>query len=109
MLLGDIAHVRTGDKGDISQISVIAFDPADYPRLVATVTVPRVLAHLAGLRVRQATRYALPGLGALNFVLEGALSGGVTRSLALDAHGKSLGAQLLDLPIDDELPGKDAE
>jgi hypothetical protein len=109
MLLGDIAHVRTGDKGDISQISVIAFDPADYPRLLAAVTVPRVLAHLADLRVRQATRYALPGLGALNFVLEGALSGGVTRSLALDAHGKSLGAQLLDLPIDDDVPGKDAE
>lgn len=108
MLLGDIAHVRTGDKGDLSQISVIAFDPAEYPRLVAAVTVSRVLAHLAGLRVRQATRYTLPGLGALNFVLEGALSGGVTRSLALDAHGKSLGAQLLDLPIDDT-PGEERE
>lgn len=99
MRLGDLAHMRTGDKGDISQISVIAYDPDDYPLLVAEVTAARVLAHLGDLPVRGARRYELPGLGALNFVLEGALSGGVTRSLALDAHGKSLGAQLLDLPI----------
>ncbi|MEN2746763.1 hypothetical protein [Sphingomonas sp. T9W2] len=101
MRLGDIAHLRTGDKGDISQVSVIAFDPADYPLLARAVTVERVLAHLAQLTVRRATRYELPGLGALNFVLEGALNGGVTRSLALDAHGKALGAQLLDLPLED--------
>lgn len=103
MLLGDIAHLRTGDKGDVSQISVIAYDPEDYPRLARHVTVARVLKHLATLRVRQAHRFELPALGALNFVLEGALSGGVTRSLALDAHGKSLGAQLLDLVIDDDV------
>lgn len=107
MLLGDIAHLRTGDKGDVSQISVIAYDPADYPRLARQVTVDRVLAHLATLRVRQARRFELPALGALNFVLEGALSGGVTRSLALDAHGKSLGAQLLDLALDDDAEGDD--
>ncbi|GGB42853.1 hypothetical protein GCM10011380_35410 [Sphingomonas metalli] len=99
MQLGDIAHLRTGDKGDISQVSVIAYDPADYALLLREVTVDRVLTHLATLTVRRATRYELPGLGALNFVLEGALNGGVTRSLALDAHGKSLGAQLLDLPL----------
>ncbi|PVX30724.1 AtuA-related protein [Sphingomonas pokkalii] len=102
MLLGECAHVRTGDKGDIAQISVIAFDPGEYPRLARRVTVARVLGHLAGVQVRSATRYELPGLGALNFVLEGALSGGVTRSLALDAHGKSLGAQLLDLSVDED-------
>lgn len=101
MQLGDLAHLRTGDKGDISQVSVIAYDPADYPLLASVVTVDRVLAHLSRLTVRRATRYELPGLAALNFVLEGALSGGVTRSLSLDAHGKTLGAQLLDLPIGD--------
>jgi hypothetical protein len=100
VLLSDLAHLRTGDKGDTSQISVIAFDPADYPLLAREVTVERILGHLSQLPVRAARRYELPALGALNFVLEGALAGGVTRSLALDAHGKSLGAQLLDLPID---------
>jgi hypothetical protein len=99
MRLGDIAHLRTGDKGDISQISVIAYDAGDYALLSREVTVGRVLAHLAMLPIRCARRYELPELGALNFVLEGALSGGVTRSLALDAHGKALGAQLLDLPL----------
>ena len=101
MRLGDIAHLRTGDKGDTSQISVIAYDPADFPLLDRTITVARVVAHLRDLPVHTATRYVLPELAALNFVLEGALSGGVTRSLALDAHGKTLGAQLLDLSLDD--------
>jgi hypothetical protein len=101
MLLRSLAHLRTGDKGDICQISVIAYDPADYPLLVREVTVERVCAHLARLTVRAGRRYELPAIGALNFVLEGALSGGVTRSLSLDAHGKTLGAQLLDLDIDD--------
>lgn len=100
MLLGDVAHLRTGDKGDISQISVIAYDQADFPLIAREVTVARVLRHLSGVAVRAATRHELPDLGALNFVLEGALNGGVTRSLALDAHGKALGAQLLDLPLD---------
>ncbi len=100
MQLSDIAHVRSGDKGDTSQISVIAFDPADYPLLARTVTADRLLAHLALLPATAAHRYDLPQLGALNFVLTGALGGGVTRSLALDAHGKSLGTQLLDLSLD---------
>jgi hypothetical protein len=99
MLLRSIAHVRTGDKGDISQISVIAYDEADYPVLARSVTLERILAHLGALGVRSARRFELPALGALNFVLEGALRGGVTRSLNLDAHGKTLGAQLLDIEI----------
>ena len=102
MVLRDIAHVRTGDKGDISQIAVFAYRPDDYPLLLASVTPERVAAHLGRLRSRTITRYELPGLLAVNLILEGALLGGVTRSLALDAHGKTLGAQLLDLPI---LPG----
>lgn len=100
MLLRDIAHLRTGDKGDISQISVIAYAPEHYETLVRCVTPERVRTHLAGLSIRALRRYELPTLHALNLVLEGALAGGVTRSLSLDAHGKTLGAQLLDLSID---------
>ena len=101
MLLRELAHVRTGDKGDISQIAVIAYDQADYPRLASALTASRVMGHLARLDARAVQRHELPGLGALIFVIEGALSGGVTRSLSLDAHGKTLGAQLLDLWLDD--------
>lgn len=100
MRLAELAHLRAGDKGDVSQISVIAYDPADYPLLCREVTVERVCAHLAQLSPRRATRYEVPGLGALNFVLEGALSGGVSRALSLDGHGKTLSAQLLDLEVD---------
>lgn len=102
MILRDIAHVRTGDKGDISQIAVFAYRAEDYPSLLANVTPDRVAAHLGRLPNRSIARYELPGLHAVNLILEGALAGGVTRSLALDAHGKTLGAQLLDLPI---MPG----
>lgn len=100
MRLGELAHIRTGDKGDVSQIAVIAFDAASYPLLAREVTAERVRGHMRGLPECHIRRYELPGLGALNFVLEGALKGGVTRSLSLDAHGKTLGAQLLDLEID---------
>ena len=100
--LRELAHSRTGDKGDTSNISVIAFKPVDYPRLLEALTVERVAAHFAELlgddaaRVR---RYELPNVHALNFVLPGILKGGVTRSLALDAHGKALGAALLDIEV----------
>jgi len=99
MMLRDIAHVRTGDKGDTSQIAVFAYRAEDYPRLLRSVTADRVAAHLGQLPFRALHRYELPGLLAIILVLEGALAGGVTRSLALDAHGKTLGAQLLDLAI----------
>ncbi|HUO12888.1 MAG TPA: hypothetical protein VMU37_09050 [Caulobacteraceae bacterium] len=95
--------MRTGDKGDASQIAVIAYDRRDYDRLARELTADRLREHLACLSVDAMRRYELPRLGALNFVLDGALAGGVTRSLALDAHGKTLGAQLHDLEIDDEL------
>jgi hypothetical protein len=101
-MLRDIAHSRTGDKGDTSNISVIAFDAADYPLLVRHVTTERVRAHFTGIVRGAVTRYELPLLGALNFVLEGALGGGVTRSLSLDAHGKGLSSALLTLTIPDE-------
>ena len=102
MKLRAIAHARTGDKGNTSNISVIAFDEADFLRLCEHVTAERVKAHFAELVRGDVTRYELPKLGALNFVLSGALGGGVTRSLALDAHGKSLSSALLDLDIPDE-------
>jgi hypothetical protein len=101
MKLGTLAHSRTGDKGDTSNISVIAYDPADYPHLERYVTVDLVRAHFSGLVVGEVVRYALPKLGALNFVLHRALGGGVTRSLSLDAHGKCLSSWILDLEIPD--------
>jgi hypothetical protein len=99
MTLRAIAHARSGDKGDISNIAVIAIDERDYPRLAEVVTVDRVRAQLGPLARGAIERYELPNLGALNFVLHGALAGGVTRSLALDAHGKSLSSLLLDMEI----------
>ena len=99
MKLREIAHSRTGDKGNISNISVIAYDEKDYPLLSAQVTSARVKALFAGIVAGEVTRYELPNLGALNFVMDQALGGGVTRSLALDAHGKSLSSALLDLDI----------
>lgn len=99
MLLREIAHARTGDKGNISQISVIAFVAADYAVLVERVTTERVRAYFAGIVHGAVTRYEMPGLGALNFVMEDALGGGVTRSLAQDAHGKCLASVLLGMKI----------
>ena len=101
MKLREIAHSRTGDKGNTSNISVIAFDPRHYPLLAEQVTAERVKALFAGVVRGEVVRYELPKIGALNFVLNQALGGGVTRSLALDAHGKSLSTALLDLEIDD--------
>jgi len=97
--LREIAHARAGDKGDVCNISLIAFDARDYARLVEAVTPERVRAHFAGIALGEITRHELPHLGALNFVLTRALGGGVTRSLALDAHGKSLSSLLLTMEI----------
>ena len=99
MKLRDVAHSRTGDKGNTSNISVIAYRAEDFPRIRELVTAERVRAQLAGLTPSQVTRYELPKLGALNFVITGALGGGVTRSLALDAHGKALSSILLDMDL----------
>ncbi|BAT60315.1 hypothetical protein GJW-30_1_02851 [Variibacter gotjawalensis] len=99
MKLRDLAHSRTGDKGDTSNISVIAYDPQDYEHLREHVTVERVRAHFGDIVQGDVTRYELPNIGALNFVLKGTLRGGVTRSLALDAHGKALSSALLDMEM----------
>jgi len=99
MTVREIAHARTGDKGDVCNVSLIAFDPRDYPRLADAATVARVAALFEGLVQGEIVRYELPHLGALNFVMTGALGGGVTRSLRLDAHGKTLSSLLLNLEI----------
>jgi hypothetical protein len=101
MKLRAIAHSRSGDKGAVVNISLIAFDERDYPRLVRHVTASRVNAHFADLVHGEVIRYELPCIAALNFVLRDVVDGGVTRTLALDAHGKSLSSALLDLEIPD--------
>ncbi|MBM3397205.1 MAG: hypothetical protein FJY28_01010 [Betaproteobacteria bacterium] len=100
MLLRDIAHTRTGDKGNRSTLSVIAYNPKDFALLEQQLTAERVRAHFAGLVNGPVERYDLPQLGALNFVMHNALGGGVTRSLALDAHGKCLSAHLLTFVLE---------
>ena len=97
--LRQIAHARTGDKGNTCNISLIAFDARDYPRLLEHATPARVKALFAGIVTGDVIRYELPQLAAVNLVMTHALGGGVTRSLALDAHGKSLSSRLLDLEI----------
>ena len=95
----DIAHARTGDKGNTSNVSVIAYDEAGWQRLEEELTAERVAEvyrHIAAGPVR---RYALPKLRALNFVIENALGGGVTRSLAQDPHGKALSTLILTLEL----------
>lgn len=99
MRLRDIAHSRTGDKGDTCNVSVIAYELKDYERIKAEVTAARVRALFARVVQGEVVRYELPQLGALNFVMTRALGGGVTRSLALDAHGKSLSSALMNLEI----------
>lgn len=99
MRLYDLAHSRAGDKGNTSTLSLIAYDRADYGLLAERVTAERVRGHFGALVTGPVERYELPQLGALNFVLHGALRGGVTRSLAQDAHGKGLSSILLDLDI----------
>src|SRR5947209_6675446 len=97
--LYDIAHCRAGDKGNTSILSLIAYREEDYARLVQTVTVDAVRRHLAGIVQGEIRRWELPELWALQFVCEGALAGGVTTSLALDAHGKALSYALLEMEI----------
>jgi hypothetical protein len=101
MKLRELAHSRAGDKGDISNISVIAYQEKDYALLEKYLTPERVKAHFAGIVHGEVLRYALPSIGALNFVMQRALGGGVTRSLALDAHGKCLSSAIMAMEIPD--------
>lgn len=93
------AHGRTGDKGNRSNISVIAWHPDLYAVLVAQLTEEAVSRHFAHRRPSAVRRYLLPKLGAMNFVLDEVLDGGVNDALNLDTHGKALSYWLLDLPV----------
>lgn len=97
--LSQMAHTRSGDKGDTVNIGVIAFRAEDYPTLLREVTAERVKAHFGDLVKGNVTRYELPNLCALNFLLDEALGGGGTLSLRIDAQGKTFGAALLSLEI----------
>jgi hypothetical protein len=100
VLLHTLAHGRTGDKGNRSSISLIAYDPAHWNLLIEQVTETRVAQLFAFRRPSSVRRYLLPRLHAMNFVIDDVLDGGVNGSLNLDAHGKSLSSLLLTLPID---------
>ena len=97
--LHDLAHCRAGDKGNTSTLSLIAYRAEDYALLARSVTAEAVADHLRGIVQGTVRRYELPQLGALQFVCEHALAGGVTTSLALDAHGKALSSALLEMQI----------
>jgi hypothetical protein len=99
MRLRELAHSRTGDKGNTLNVSVICYDPGYYARVCAELTADRVKAWLGSVVCGNVIRYELPKLAALNFVLHDALGGGVTRTLALDAHGKSVSSALLAIEI----------
>ena len=95
-----LAHSRTGDKGDSQTMSLIPYRAEDYALLERAVTAEAVRRHFGTLVRGNVTRYALPNLGAFNFVLEETLQGGVNDSLNLDTHGKSRSSELLALLID---------
>jgi hypothetical protein len=98
--LSRIAHTRCGDKGDTSNIGVIAWKEAHYPILLREVTAERVKAFFGPMVTGAVERYELPNLGALNFLMYEALGGGGTISLRIDAQGKTLGAALLQMRIE---------
>jgi len=99
MKLYEIAHSRTGDKGNISTISLIPYEDGLYDILVQEVTEEKVLEHFRGIGATSVERYLIPSLHSMNFVVHDTLGGGVTRSLALDTHGKSLSSLLLEMDI----------
>jgi len=99
MKLREIAHSRTGDKGNISNISLIVYNAEDYSLIEEKVTAEVVKEWFREIVRGDVIRYDLPKIGAFNFVMYDALGGGVTKSLAQDMHGKSLSSKLLDLEI----------
>ncbi|WP_058912209.1 hypothetical protein [Entomohabitans teleogrylli] len=99
MKLREIAHSRSGDKGNISNLSLIAYSAEDFETLKFAVTAERVKAYFSDIVQGEVIRYELPEIAALNFVMKGALGGGVTRSLALDMHGKGLSSAILNMDI----------
>ena len=103
----DIAHARSGDKGDTANVGVIALKPEWYPILAKYLTLDRVREHFRGVITGGVDRYELPNLKALTFLLHGALDGGGTLSLKTDAQGKVYSTALLRMVID--VPDADAK
>ena len=98
--LRELAHARAGDKGDTNNVGVIAYEEHYYPLILQNVTPERVKKHFGNIVKGRVTRYEMPNVNAVNIVMEGALGGGVTRSLSLDPHGKSYSALMLTMPIE---------
>lgn len=99
MKLYEIAHSRTGDKGNISNLSLIPYDEKDYEMLKEKVTPEKVKEHFKGMVKGEVVRYELPDVYCLNYVMQAALGGGVTRSLSVDMHGKGFSSYLLEMEI----------
>ena len=100
VMLQHVAHCRSGDKGNTSNIIVIAYDAALYPALKEQLTAERFKAFYAGVVSGPVTRYTIDHLWMMNFVCQGALGGGVSRSLCLDNYGKSLSARILAFELE---------
>jgi hypothetical protein len=101
--LGQVAHTRSGDKGNHANVGVVAYTPAGYEFLRQQLTAEALTAYFASLGPTSVERFELPRLGAMNFLLYNALAGGASRSLRIDTQGKLLGTSLLEL----ELPRPD--
>jgi hypothetical protein len=105
--LGDLAHARSGDKGNRANIGVVAFDAACYAWLRENLTASGVADYLRPLGIGAVRRYELPNLRAFNFVIDDALAGGASRSLRLDSQGKALAVALLEMRVPDaDAPGR---
>jgi hypothetical protein len=106
--LVDLAHARSGDKGDVANVGVIVYDPRDWDLLREVLTAERVKAHFGELVKGEVERFELPNLHALNFLLHGALGGGGTVSLMTDAQGKVYSTALLrmELEVSDEVAAR---
>lgn len=100
VLLQHVAHARSGDKGDTSNIAVFAYTPDFYPLLKQQLSAEAFKAYYRGAIKGPVTRYEADNIEALNFVCQGALGGGVSRSLCLDQYGKALSAAVLGFPIE---------
>ena len=101
MNLSDLAHARSGDKGNHANIGVVAHDSVAFERLRRQLTAERVSEFFRGLGVQRVERFELPRIGALNFVLYNALAGGASQSLRIDTQGKLLGTAILELELPD--------
>ncbi|UOE62089.1 hypothetical protein HPB58_07935 [Priestia filamentosa] len=98
--LYDIAHSRAGDKGNTLMLSLIPYNEQDYRLLCEKITAEKVRKHLEGIVEGEVIRYELPNISALQFVCYNAVRGGVTTSLSIDTHGKSLSYALLEMEVD---------